>query len=864
MAELVGKTLNHFRVSALLGEGGMGAVYRAHDTALQRDVALKVLHPQFARQTTFQERFRQEARAAARLDHPGVVRVFEFGEWQGLFFIAMEFIPGGNLRKLLQELKQKGEWIALPEAVRLVREVCLAVDYTHQQGVLHRDLKPDNIMIKPLRQRDLPFQPVLTDLGLAKLVEGGIETQTGITMGTPAYMSPEQALGKQTSPRSDIYSLGVLLYELVTSNLPYQVSTLTEVVRLHLEEWKAPPLPSNLPISLAKVFNQTIMREPEKRFQTAGRMAELLDASLPDIQAAPETMAIQGRAVSLVTPYQNSLVEPHTEQDVDFPPLKSADQDCIHVLAANQTAHVIPLKSGSLTVGRTEENDVILPDPKVSRHHARIDYDGLTCKVIDLHSTNGTFLDDARLLPDIPEIWNPVKILAIGDSHLRLVVKEKQKPVKEATQGIVAGEGVMSLSRGGRIGLNLHASAMEVEAGGSVGLRASLFNQGSLVDHFRLAVEGVLPAWVFIATPEVQLMPNQQQEVDLRFSPPRSPQSLEKAYPVTIKAISRSSPGEAAEAQVSLTVRPYYQYAMNLRPQKQTAPGQVVFTLGVSSQCNTNLSVEFSAQDSEDLCLFQFSPEVLNLAAGKEETVKVQVSARVPLTRWESRAHPFTISARPREQTSLAQQVRGEWVQAAPDLQLNLSPERQSSAHQADFTLQIINQSVCEAALQLEGSGAGCAISFSPQHMTIAPAETHAARVTVQQQRGKERQAGDQAEELPFTLTARLSDAPTLTREVTGTWEALPEKPAPTPPTPSLLLLPEPIRLHQKATHRIRAFFIMLLGLAIVTGCGFFAGTLTFEILGHSDVLAILAAGAIWLGGLIFVALQGAKDWWGK
>ncbi|MFN2228883.1 MAG: serine/threonine-protein kinase, partial [Anaerolineae bacterium] len=206
---LVGKTLDGtYRIEQLLGKGGMGSVYRARDVNLNRDVAIKVMHAHFTGDATFRARFLQEARAVANLDHPGIVQVYAFGQDLGQLYIVMDFIRGQTLSAWLKRLAEGGKIIALSESLSIVRRVALALHYAHEKGVLHRDIKPSNIMLKPTDpslqvDADLPFEPVLTDFGLAKLAEGGVQTQTGTTMGTPTYMSPEQCMGYEPDRRSD-------------------------------------------------------------------------------------------------------------------------------------------------------------------------------------------------------------------------------------------------------------------------------------------------------------------------------------------------------------------------------------------------------------------------------------------------------------------------------------------------------------------------------------------------------------------------------------------------------------------------------------------------------------------------------------
>ncbi len=276
MQDLVGRVLGSYQIVEELGRGGMGIVYRAYQPSLNRHVAVKILPPQLAFDQQLVDRFLREARAAAGLRHPNIVVVYDVGQEQGIHFIAMEYLEGRNLAQVIEE-----EGPLHPKrAAQIVEQVASALDYAHQRGFVHRDVKPANIFVQ--RSRD-PVGPgdhvTLTDFGIAKAAaETRQLTHTGTVVGTPEYMAPEQAVGGEVDERTDLYALGVVLYQMLTGRVPYQGHTPHAVLHNVIYETPPPPRQSNPNLSTAMegVILKAIAKQPEQRFQRGADLVRAL------------------------------------------------------------------------------------------------------------------------------------------------------------------------------------------------------------------------------------------------------------------------------------------------------------------------------------------------------------------------------------------------------------------------------------------------------------------------------------------------------------------------------------------------------------------------------------------------------------
>jgi serine/threonine protein kinase len=285
MPNLTGKMLGKVRVDMFLAHGGMADVFIGTHTTLHRAVAVKFLKGDVQDEPELRERFEREARVIAMLRHPNIVQVYDFDTFEKQPYLVMEYIPGASLANHLRELHKTGERLDLAQINSILDKLADALKYAHDNDVIHRDVKPGNILLNSrsvpvIAGKPLPtdVQPILTDFGLVRFAQSKTLTSTGTVTGTPAYMSPEQALGKQVDSRTDVYSLGISVYEMLAGRIPFDSDSALSLLHMHI--YDPPPPIEGLSKDLQDVVKRALAKDPDQRFQTPVEFARAFHAAI--------------------------------------------------------------------------------------------------------------------------------------------------------------------------------------------------------------------------------------------------------------------------------------------------------------------------------------------------------------------------------------------------------------------------------------------------------------------------------------------------------------------------------------------------------------------------------------------------------
>ncbi|MBI5928718.1 MAG: protein kinase [Chloroflexi bacterium] len=645
-----GQVIGDYQLQELLGEGGMGSVYRAIDIQLQRPVALKLMHPEIGRQEKFRQRFIQEARAIGMLDHPNIVKVFSFHADQGLLYLIMEYVATGSLRGYLNRMYRDSKFVTLLEAVALIRQIASALDYAHQQGMVHRDIKPDNVLLKVSTSSgigDTNFNALLTDFGLVKMAENAIlQTQGNHPMGTLPYMSPEQIKGDEVDGRTDLYALGVMMYELIVGKLPFMPSNILEAAEMHIKT--PPPQPSSVRPGIVPELEAIIMKALAKdvndRYKTGRDLIfalQRLDLSDNGKVTILDTQARASDKLDSLGTYLASMPGMPQGVNVAIPQLGNLVSDELVIVKEGAAPERYKISKQSLTLGR-EDQDITLPSSRVSRLHARIDkQSNNNYTITDLGSTNGTFLDGAKLLANVPEKLVPGQVISLGEYRLSLQKaggKKDTMPMgapsisdpRAGPSGTILDVRAAPPSNPGappqKVTIQLNPQALRVEPGMRTDAQIEIFNQSELVEHFRVNVQGLPIEWVIMPQSTLQLMPGTRGTLPITIHPPRNPTATAGTYNLGLRVSSEERGMEIARGTGTLSVNSFHNFAVDMSPKRVRKNGKV--RISVSNTGNTPDSYTISGRDREEGLTFIPPSTSLSVGPGRVETVEMEVRPR--------------------------------------------------------------------------------------------------------------------------------------------------------------------------------------------------------------------------------------------
>jgi serine/threonine protein kinase len=582
--KLIGKNIGPYNLEDALRPGKTGQTFRAVADKTLITVALKILHPQGGPSNEFQNQFFAELETLVSLEHNHIARVLNYGEDQNFHYQVTEWVNDGSLSTWLQRQTRDGARPDLRMALDFMRQASDGLAFAHRKGVVHGEIEPENILLQATAGGS--YRVKLSDFAIARLVANASAQASNDDAGpvnSPKYISPEQCMGKEGDERSDVYSLGVVMYHVFSGLVPFEVRNLGEAANKHVYDQPTPlrDIRPELRPDLEAIVMRCLRKMPVER-PSAEEIRDTLQAILDDLfPSLSATRAFDRGERPRVTP-----IIPAPTGRSDAPRITVVD-------AQGQVLQVLELSGQPLTIGREVSNTLTLAGDTVSRHHARVEFDGREVLVTDLSSSNGSMLIGSALengrLPKLePTVWSWLGVLQIGTYWLKL----------EQPSGAAGAN---------RIAVALERDVLSLVPGQAMTLKVTLANLGALVDHLDLTVDGVPPHWVVPQDAPIQLNPNTQASALMTILVPRVSESRAGKYRVIVRAKSTELDEDAGGAANAVwTVQGFGQSTLAVRPNNLNSKRKAIFNTVIKNEGNIPVRYVISAEDQTTKLQFKF------------------------------------------------------------------------------------------------------------------------------------------------------------------------------------------------------------------------------------------------------------------
>lgn len=670
MDEFIGRKIEQFLIETYVGQGKTGLVYQACDLNLGRAIAIKMVRPEITAVPAMQKQLSQATRAISSLSHPSIVTLYSTGFQHGRVYIVTDYVNGMSLGNALSRLKKHRQSMPLNEAVYIAAQLADALSTAHQAGRRHLNLKPENIILKR-RQRARPgdsaIRPMLTDFGLALIPETGLTTAVADLQSNLPYFAPEQCRPDHVDGRADIYSLGMILYQLLAGHAPFTPQTAVEAQQCHLQAL-VPPLEAIRPDispALCHIVHTAVAKEPNERYQLAEQMADDLRQLLqpkPQSKAKPTAVA---RTVTAPTATANHA--PSTDEMLTDVHVMDIPERATRLLIVRQGAQPrqVRLNKPRILIGRAKDSDIVLNQRHVSRRHALLEWVNGRWRLLDLGSSGGVFIDGRRLSAHLPETWAVGQLLQIGNYFLHWAApdlplpngRRQEEPPTE--QWLFSPTASQQPSSHGRFALSLDPGLVSLPPGQQLPLQIGLFNQSGRPLAVKLAVRGLPGVTYKLLQDSLALMPGGQATVLLLLQCPLvTTQPMEAGdHPFEVVAQTDGPEPETAVVAGVLSIEPVERFSFAAAGSINELSDGAKLAFVLRNQGNVPLTYEVAAQDEGDWLEFALQPTSGLLRPGQRAIVTGQLLLGKRPWLGQTRLHPFLIEGRAAE--NLVKQAAG-------------------------------------------------------------------------------------------------------------------------------------------------------------------------------------------------------------